>query len=492
MNRVISVKVIGPSRPITLTRFFTLQQEMQYLFIGVEHHLAASYAMILLFDPHMRLRVQLLSGAFKEENSTLLHRQYERSSCGTVPGPLPSGPWHFEILLPPNTPSLSMRISLETGQKEPSPIGSVPRLLTSWMGQGADLSFDSYPWERKKERGRAWYTGDVHVHTSISDGRLSPQELSSLAQERGLQFYVITEHNLFHTGLSREGPLVIPGVEITALQGHFNVLGSRGWLDWRYSCNDGGCETEAGMNRLLREAKRGGSLTCINHPFLKPWAWEFQDTALKNIDALEIINDPTYPGNGEATEKALKLWDTLWQEGYRIWGVGGSDCHLRPSERNPGAQESPLIGYPTTAVLAEDLSANSILWGVKKGRVYVTKGPVLHWEVLVGEERFYPGSFLPLQGWGKIKLCMQVADLVGGESLLIMVNGEMKKRVRIEAGLLEEELEIDRDYVWIRLEIRDQKNQLTTATNPVFAGERSPKIESYAEALEMMKGFKKL
>jgi hypothetical protein len=70
--------------------------------------------------------------------------------------------------------------------------------------------------------------GAVHVHTSLSDGGGSPQEVVAAARRAGLAFVVITDHNNldakpvegYHDGL-----LVIVGTEVSTTAGHVLGLG---------------------------------------------------------------------------------------------------------------------------------------------------------------------------------------------------------------------------------------------------------------------------
>ena len=149
------------------------------------------------------------------------------------------------------------------------------------------------------------------------------------AKKMGLDYFAVTDHNILPTKWIRDDVLTIPGIEITSSKGHFNALGLKKWIDWRPTCMDGGMETEEGMNRILAEAKFAGALVSINHPMLKPWEWQFKTTPLSLVDVIEIWNDPTYKDNPAATEEALQLWDILWNDGHRIYGIGGSRFTLK-------------------------------------------------------------------------------------------------------------------------------------------------------------------
>ena len=95
---------------------------------------------------------------------------------------------------------------------------------------------------------------DLHLHTTASDGRLTPPELVRLLAQRGLRYVAITDHDstegvaaaidaaALHPGLT-----VIPGVELSAdpPQGEAHVLGY--FLD----------PADPGLQRILGEFRAG-------------------------------------------------------------------------------------------------------------------------------------------------------------------------------------------------------------------------------------------
>ena len=70
---------------------------------------------------------------------------------------------------------------------------------------------------------------DLHLHTTFSDGALSPSELIERARQAGLTTISITDHD--HTGAideatalaARNGIVVIPGVELSTIVGEADV-----------------------------------------------------------------------------------------------------------------------------------------------------------------------------------------------------------------------------------------------------------------------------
>ena len=70
---------------------------------------------------------------------------------------------------------------------------------------------------------------DLHLHTTFSDGALSPSELIERARQAGLTTISITDHD--HTGAldeaaalaARHGIVVVPGVELSTIVGEADV-----------------------------------------------------------------------------------------------------------------------------------------------------------------------------------------------------------------------------------------------------------------------------
>lgn len=41
---------------------------------------------------------------------------------------------------------------------------------------------------------RKWYRGNLHTHTTVSDGRYTPEEAIALYQRMGYDFLALTDH----------------------------------------------------------------------------------------------------------------------------------------------------------------------------------------------------------------------------------------------------------------------------------------------------------
>src|SRR5699024_8388628 len=212
---------------------------------------------------------------------------------------------------------------------------------------------------------KKWYKGDFHTHTIYSDGEMTREENIEMANKQSLDFFVATDHNIVPTSwYDQSNILVIPRTEVTSTLGHFNIINLNTSPFVKNRLRD--MYDEKGTNEIIAQ-DYGDALISINHPFLKGCPWIYRDTNMGNIDTIEIINDPTYPDNLEATEHALTAWNLLLNDGYKITGIGGSDSHLRPDDHYDGSSEPSLIGDPGTYVYCDELTASNLMNSVRKG-----------------------------------------------------------------------------------------------------------------------------
>ncbi|MER5460251.1 CehA/McbA family metallohydrolase [Streptomyces sp. NPDC002668] len=267
---------------------------------------------------------------------------------GYIPGPVRAGTWN--IALGPYTVSpqgLAYEVTITLRYGAP---GRTPRPV--------------YPPERAKGRGRAWYRGDCHLHSWYSDGRRTPAEIAALARGAGLDFINTSEHNT-HSAHAHwadqagDDLLILTGEEVTTRNGHVVALGTDPgtFIDWRYRARDNR------FGHYAREIRRSGGLVVPAHPHATCIGcnWKFGFGA---ADAVEVWNGAYTPDD----EVSLQSWDNTLVasvRGGRRWtpAMGNSDAHRDPDP----------IGTPQTVVLADDLTREAILEGIRAGRSYVAE-----------------------------------------------------------------------------------------------------------------------
>lgn len=153
---------------------------------------------------------------------------------------------------------------------------------------------------------------DIHIHSYYSDGVNSPAEIVSYAKKLGLDGIAITDHNEIEGSLEalkfqNENFLVIPGIEVSAKEGHIVALGIKEIIPEKLSAE----ETIERIHKL-------GGIAIAAHPydFLRGGV---RDLVLKiNFDAVEVENGHTIRSKKNVLEIAKKNSLPI---------SGGSDAH---------------------------------------------------------------------------------------------------------------------------------------------------------------------
>ena len=207
--------------------------------------------------------------------------------------------------------------------------------------------------------GLTWYAGDLHAHTTHSDGTLSIAQLTAAAAGRGLDFLAVTDHNTVshHAHLPGVGAAydvcLVPGQEVTTHAGHANAFGDIGWVDFRRPAA-----------QWLSEVEERGGLLSVNHPVQDDCGWLY----------------PVQTG-------FLELWHISWfldltatgPWAYLRAAAGSREVHDRPVLLGGSDFHTPDQGFPpgtpTTWVAAEDRTPEAILDAVRHGRTAISRFP---------------------------------------------------------------------------------------------------------------------
>ena len=210
-----------------------------------------------------------------------------------------------------------------------------------------------------------WYKGELHCHSTESDGHYVVQEVVKEASRIGLDYLAMTDHFTTSQWRKLEDVRDLPiallhSCEITSHQGHANLHGLKEWVDV-YVDRDGWT-----MNQAADATHAQHGLFCVNHAYSGDLRWHDFSFDWNNADIIEIYHNLEGCNNGPM----LSWWDHLLNSGYRIVGVGGIDSH----DPYKGTHK---LGQLVTWIYADELSEQGILAGIRRGQVYISKGPQL-------------------------------------------------------------------------------------------------------------------
>ncbi len=352
-----------------------------------------------------------------------------------------------------------------------------------WSSVAERINTDYYDWNRCYNDKKGWYKGDFHTHTNLSDGEESILQATKNAKKSKLDFYLPTEHNLVHTGWVDTDVCIVPGIEVTAKEGHFNIFGVK--RDPRYVEDVMVKSDEYYIDKIIEDAHNSGEIVSINHPFLTKWKWLFENTNLSKVNTIEIVNDPTYHAGPDSNDLAIKFMDILWDDGHRIYALGGSDSHNRWGEAYEGAKLPSIVGDPGTFVYMESLTPNNIITAVKAGHAYVTRFCSLDVAIYSKDKSYLPGDEITSL------VCYELAVVDAAEDMdiyLVQNSGYTKLDVtKTDVGQsVKVDVDVKGDYGWARMEIRNKDNEFRGYTNPIYWGSKATKLKTFIDAKRLM------
>ena len=270
------------------------------------------------------------------------------ASEGGVTGSLPVGAWRVQVDVEAVGEETDYHLEVY------AEFGAVPAPVVI-----------AYPHDHVVRSEAGWYKGELHAHSTESDGQVPVAQVVEAAMDLGLDFVALSEH--FTISQWRKlAPLVndrmafLRSCEITGHQGHANLHGIQEWIDVYVDRPD------YSMDQAADAVHAQGGLFCVNHPFSGNLGWRAYDFDWSKADLMEVYHNLEGPNN----TLQGPLWDHHLRVGHRVVGVGGIDSH------HP-RQSIHALGQVVTWVHAPELSEKGIIQGLRRGQVYASRGPEL-------------------------------------------------------------------------------------------------------------------
>jgi hypothetical protein len=236
------------------------------------------------------------------------------------------------------------------------------------------------------KRAGNWLKGQLHLHTTRSDGHQSPELVVRDYERLGFDFIAFTDHNVIPAAddLNTSTRLIlIPGCEYRG-KGNMPEIGVIGLREK--------LPREIRLPGYVKLAAKKGKFLIFNHPnwHIDHWPVEWMFRLADRVHAVEIYNSciEHLPGPAESTDK----WDRLLSAGCRLWGVSAEDAHA-PEHRNKAwimlraaPNEKAIIGalrsgnfYATTGIIVDDIQLRAATLRIIAGnaqeiRLYAHRG----------------------------------------------------------------------------------------------------------------------
>ncbi|MCB9781839.1 MAG: PHP domain-containing protein [Candidatus Omnitrophica bacterium] len=200
-----------------------------------------------------------------------------------------------------------------------------------------------------------WFRGNLHGHTTNTDGELPPSGYVKKYADLGYDWIVISDHD-YLTPKPENCPkdlVFIQGNEVTARGPHLLHIGCRDIVD-----------PNPDRARVVEEVMARDGLCIINHP---NWQEDFSHwphaliESLPPFHGIEIYN--AIVRDQEGTSLATDRFDRLLSKGRRVWGYANDDTHWVES-----------YGRAWNWVWAEECTPEAIVESLKNGRCYGSTG----------------------------------------------------------------------------------------------------------------------
>jgi len=301
--------------------------------------------------------------------------------------------------------------------------------------------------------GRFW-RGNLHTHSTNSDGALSPDQVIEAYKRKGYDFLQLSDHflarfdwpmtdtrafrsNNFTTLIGAE--LHAMGTEVGEL---WHILAAGLPLDFSAPTS-----SETGPE-LAARARAAGGFVAIAHP-----AWSQlrigDGRALAAAHAVEIYNHGCAVENDRGD--GFYLLDELLNEGRRLTAIATDDAHFKHGDHDA------FGGF--VEVKAESLDPEALLAALKAGQFYSSQGP-----------RFIDVDFSP----GELRVeCSPVhaIALLTGTSRALSVVGSHITRATFDLANVQKYAWVNPEQAkWFRLAIIDASGRRAW-TNPIWLDE---------------------
>ena len=206
-----------------------------------------------------------------------------------------------------------------------------------------------------------WYRGNLHMHSTNSDGARSPEDAMAWYCDAGYDFAVLSDHRLVSdtTALATPDFITIPGIEMhgpdpfTGERYHILGIGVKS-----FERSDDAWGPQEAIDRVNAD----DGLAVMAHPY---WLGQsaFDMRELDGFVGMEVFNSVCDVTRGKGFSNIT--WDEYLLQSGRTWGFATDDTHWKH-----GAE-----GRGWVMVRTNDETSAGIVAALRRGEFYSSMGP---------------------------------------------------------------------------------------------------------------------
>lgn len=275
--------------------------------------------------------------------------------------------------------------------------------------------------------GNTCYKIGLHIHTTLSDGHVTPEEAAKIYKEAGFDAIALTDHWKYHGEDEISGLKIFSGCE-------YNVGRSDTSVDVMHIVGVG-MESDPELVRdtvsrqeIIDHILAEGGLAILAHP---AWSLNTPEEAMEltGFDAVEIYNTVSNVNQSSRPYSGYFV-DLLANKGVVYPLIATDDTHYYQGEDET---KSYIM------VMANSLEKDDIIKAIRDGAFYATQGPELH---------------IRREG-NKV-----IADCSSCTMINFLSNSAWAPdRITRGSGLTHAEYEIKSWDKWVRVEVQDEEGQ---------------------------------
>ncbi len=263
------------------------------------------------------------------------------------------------------------------------------------------------------EKGK-FYKANLHSHTNLSDGALSPEEVKEAYKSRGYSINAFTDHEILwnhYKTLRDEDFLPIAATEVAVADLRlpfvisstvhlslfardpmeegtpFRCQRNLDWLlsekyitqemvdsrQWNGIIDDQGEQYAANINEIIRVSREKGYIVSLNHP---TWSLLNKGEYLyyEGVWGVEVYNHGCFSLTGDTNDE--RVFEDMLRNGKNVLPICSDDSHFRGKS---------VIGSPNCdgfggwiQVKADALEYDKIFAALENGDFYASTGPEIY------------------------------------------------------------------------------------------------------------------
>lgn len=295
------------------------------------------------------------------------------------------------------------------------------------------------------------FRGELHTHTTATDGKLSLDEVREYIKENKYDFFFLTDHNSIADWKNLESTDNLSGfigLELTTFYGHILLLGVNDFVSWH---GDNGEIKE--LHQIRNDVQNKNGLMGLAHPYAcggpacAGCRWEGEINP-ELFDFIEVWNSKL--DNCKNNWEAVDFWIETLKKDIRIFCSCGADLHRR-GDLDPALK---------TIALSVKNNELSILDALRKGRYYLSSGGEV--KLNVNGKTF--GQSINT-GINSVNIDYELKNFEKNTDLFFISKSGMKKLKKSEDAF---DWKPDFENDFAILMGMDDKRNLDFMTNPIF------------------------